>query len=154
MKNKEIELISKLKSTTTETNKLKDKISQDNIEYKNKLRSEELNKYNDQEDEFIEVELVRLKEIAHLTPIIEFCFQVHEEQTFKFLFNGTKNVSIEIAEKYFKEKLNLGNLDAFLLARYIIEPREQTIDGKNVLQRDRTAYRREITSRLKSLGYK
>ena len=63
-------------------------------------------------------------------------------------------MSIEIAEKFFKEKLKLEDLDAFLLARYIIEPREHTSDGKNVLQKDRTAYRREIISRLKSIAYK
>ena len=59
-----------------------------------------------------------------------------------------------MAETFLKEKLKIEDLDAFLLARYIIEPREQTSDGKNVLQKDRTAYRREIISRLKSIAYK
>ena len=54
----------------------------------------------------------------------------------------------------FKEKLKLKDLEAFLLARFVIEPREQTFDGKTILQKDRTAYRREIVSRLKSIGYK
>lgn len=99
----------------------------------------------------MDVELVKLKEVTHLAPVIKFCFQVYEEKSFKYLFGGTKHVSVEIAEKYFIENLKLEPLDAFLLARYIIEPREQ---ATVVLQRDRTAYRREILSRLKSIGFK
>lgn len=60
-------------------------------------------------------------------------------------------MSIEIAEKYFKENLKIDELDAFLLARYVIEPREQPTV---VLQKDRSAYRREILNRLKSIDYK
>lgn len=59
-----------------------------------------------------------------------------------------------MADKYFKEKLKMKDMDAFLLARFIIEPRDQTSDGKHIIQKERTAYRREIVSRLKSIGYK
>jgi hypothetical protein len=60
-------------------------------------------------------------------------------------------VSISQAEKAFKEKLRLEEIDAFLLARYVIEPREQSTI---ILQLDRTAYRREILSKLKSIAFK
>lgn len=121
-----------------------------NETYQN-LRKRELEKFRQREDSFVDLELVKLKEVAHLAPQVEFCFQVFEEKAFKYLFDGNKHVSIEIAEQFFKEKLKIEDLDAFLLARYVIEPREQSTV---VLQKDRTAYRREIISRLKSIAYK
>lgn len=140
-KDTEIERISSLKES--------DMVQQ--ISTLNKLRQIELDKFREQEESFSDVELVKLKEISHLAPKILFCFQVFEEKAFKYLFEGAKHVSIELAEKCLKEKLKIEDIDAFLLARYVIEPREQSTV---VLQKDRTAYRREILSRLKSIAFK
>jgi hypothetical protein len=118
---------------------------------KHKLREDELSQINEQEDSLLDVEIVKIKEVSHLAQIIKFCFQVYEDRAFRYLFGSSKNLSIESAEKDFKENLKLGVFDAFLLARFVIEPREQPTV---VLQKDRSANKREILNRLKSISYK
>lgn len=150
LSSKENEFVEQIKTLNKENVCLKEKITKKNEEV-NKLRQDELFKVKAHEESFSDVELVKYKEVAHLAPIIQFWFQVFEEKAFKVLFEGSKHVSISQAEKAFKEKLRLEEIDAFLLARYVIEPREQ---ATIILQLDRTAYRREILSKLKSIAFK
>jgi len=145
---KENDFVKKIESLKKENASLLEKIGQKQEEIKSQVKRDEFYKFLEREDSFSDVELVKIKDLSHLACTIEFCFQVFEKKTLKYLFDANKNISIQEAELCFQNKLKLNEGDSLLLARYIIEPREQSTI---IFQRDRKSYGREILVRLTSI---
>lgn len=76
---KESEFMRKIESLRKENDHLRERIGQSQKEISSKTKRDEFYEFLAREDSFSDVELVKLKDLAHLASSIEFCFQVFEK---------------------------------------------------------------------------
>lgn len=76
MQDKESEYVKKIEALNKENEFLKVQDEAKNKNESKKTKRDEFYEFLAKEDSFSDVELVKLKDLSHLAPTIEFCFQV------------------------------------------------------------------------------